>query len=213
MQTCDSQMSLDTLRKVSADDIPKLCEVLARAFANDSIARYVLPDDDSRERRLRRLYRVYFSVFLRHGSCYTDAGLKGAALWLPPGRYPLSLAQHMRVLPALAFAVAMDISRALRVLNHLDETCPRQGMFWYLGVLGVEPIRQRHGLGSNLIRPILSCCDDQGLGAYLETGTESNLPFYSKHGFTVMRESRIKNGPRLWHLWREPLFRNPAVAW
>jgi hypothetical protein len=149
MQTCDSQMSLDTLRKVSADDIPKLCEVLARAFANDSIARYVLPDDDSRERRLRRLYRVYFSVFLRHGSCYTDAGLKGAALWLPP----------------------------------------------------------------NLIRPILSCCDDQGLGAYLETGTESNLPFYSKHGFTVMRESRIKNGPRLWHLWREPLFRNPAVAW
>jgi GNAT superfamily N-acetyltransferase len=178
---------------------------LARAFFDDAIARHVLPDDALRARRLPAVYRLHFGVCMRLGTCHTNEGRDGAALWLGPGAYPLSLYQYLRVMPGMTRALGFrNVPRALRVLDHLDRMHPSGRTFWYLAVLGVAPRRQGEGIGRALIQPILRVCDRAGIGAWLETGTERNLSFYAGCGFRVLRESRIPNGPLVWGLWRDP---------
>ena len=203
-------MGTPDVRTANGSDVHQLSEMLARAFASDSIAKHVLPDDSFRQQGLGRVYRLYFKVFLRHGACYTNTGLEGAALWLPPGKYPLSLIEHLSLLPGMTRALGLwKVPNALGVLNHLEKMHPIDRKYWYLGVLGVEPSRQRNGIGNALIQPVLGLCNEDGVGAYLETGTESNLAFYATHGFKAMHESRIPNGPRVWGLWRDP---SPMLA-
>ncbi len=54
------------------------------------------------------------------------------------------------------------------------------------------------------MEPMLQRCDDEGVGAYLESSKERNVAFYGRHGFRVTRELRFPRGPRLWLMWRDP---------
>ena len=75
---------------------------------------------------------------------------------------------------------------------------------WYLGVLGTDPPMQGRGLGSGVMEPVLSRCDRDGIGAYLESSKESNVPYYRRHGFEVVEVVTLPKGPRLWLMWRHP---------
>jgi ribosomal protein S18 acetylase RimI-like enzyme len=75
----------------------------------------------------------------------------------------------------------------------------RKRRHWYLWVLGVQPDRQGQGFGGQLMAPILSQADRDGLPCYLETESERNVAFYRKHGFEVAHEGDIPGyGLRLW---------------
>jgi hypothetical protein len=52
--------------------------------------------------------------------------------------------------------------------------------------------------------PVLGRCDEEGVGAYLESSKESNIPYYRRHGFEVVGEIDFPSGPRLWAMWRDP---------
>ena len=78
--------------------------MLARAFEQDPIARYVFPDDAVRIHRLVPVYRLYLRVFARRGRVFSNEARSAAALWLPPGQYPLTWAQHLRLLPRMVWA-------------------------------------------------------------------------------------------------------------
>jgi hypothetical protein len=55
------------------------------------------------------------------------------------------------------------------------------------------------------MRAGLERCDAEGMPAYLENSNTRNLPFYLRHGFEVMSETRLPfDGPPLWFMWREP---------
>lgn len=192
------------IRPVTAVDLGTLSHVLARAFANDSIMRYVLPDDRVRAERLPEVYRLYLEVFMRLGVCHTNADRDCAALWLPPGTHPLSMLQRLRLLPGMAGALGLtSLLRAQRVLGHLDGIHPKGDDCWYLGVLGVSPDRQGRGLGGRLIEPVLQACDEARLGCWLETGMESNVAYYAARGFRTRSVSRIRDGPQVWGMWRD----------
>ena len=46
---------------------------------------------------------------------------------------------------------------------------------WYLGVLATDPDRQRQGLASAAIAPVLERADHDRVTTYLETGAPENL--------------------------------------
>ena len=179
--------------------------MLALAFEQDPIARYVFPDNAVRIHQLVPVYRLYLRVFARRGRLFSNEARSAAALWLPPGQYPLTWAQHLRLLPRMVWATgATGFVAATRVLDHLDSMHPAGKAFWYLGVLGVDPLSQHRGLGSTLLRCGLYVCDEEGIAVYLETAEPGNLPFYARFGFSELVESRLRRGPTVWGLWRDP---------
>ena len=57
----------------------------------------------------------------------------------------------------------------LRGMQEVERRHPHEPHY-YLSMLGVDPPAQRHGMGSALLGPMLARCDEEGVGAYLETG-------------------------------------------
>jgi GNAT superfamily N-acetyltransferase len=96
------------------------------------------------------------------------------------------------------------LPRVMRGLADVERRHP-DGLHLHLAILGVDPERQRRGLGSALLAPGLERCDRERLPAYLETGREANLAFYERHGFTVADQVALPRGPRVWTLTRKPL--------
>ena len=139
---------------------------------------------------------------LSHGACFTDAECAGAALWNPPGRWRMTVAQILRGSPGFVTALGTKVPRALRTLATVQRAHPL-APHYYLAVLGTRPEKQGKGLGSSLLRPILDRCDAEGLSAYLESSKEINIPFYQRHGFNVTGEIHLPDGPVVWPMWRD----------
>jgi GNAT superfamily N-acetyltransferase len=187
-----------------------LRRTLAQAFEHDPIAAYVLPDERTRLKRLERVYGIYLNVFTKLGFVVTTDELDAAALWLPPHRYPLTVMQNLRLLPAILLTFGRQSGRALTVMSILEGACPPRGHYWYLGVLGVVPPHQGRGVGTKLLERGLAIGDKAGAGAYLEAASEANVLFYERHGFSIRSELSLRDGPRVWTMWRDP--RQPASA-
>jgi ribosomal protein S18 acetylase RimI-like enzyme len=135
---------------------------------------------------------------------WTTPDVAGAALWGPPGHGVVPTAAVLRNGIELLRALGMRSARALRALTHVEHLHPKDP-HWYLGVLGTRPERQGTGVGSALLAPVLTRCDEEGMPAYLESSKESNIAFYRRHGFEVTGEIPLPGGgPTVWPMWRDP---------
>jgi GNAT superfamily N-acetyltransferase len=192
-----------TVRRLAAPDRDATARMLARAFDDDPLARYIFPSDRVRPAGLRSFFGIQLRhMFLPAAESYVTEDLTSAALWVPPGRPPLGAAAALRLAPLVRHTRART-PRTLRLLAAVDSRHPRQPHF-YLGVLGTDPPAQGRGLGSAVMQPVLERCDAEGTPAYLESSKERNVPFYRRHGFEVTEELRLPGAPPLWLMWREP---------
>lgn len=192
-------------RKATTADIELLAGVIARAFDGDPIWEFIFPDRNHLERYRRYMSHELKTHYLHLDESYTTVeGVQGAALWAPPGKWKQSNKQTLLSLPTAIRSVGANIPRALRAISMIEANHP-PGEHYYLSVLATDPVAQGTGVGSALLRPVLDRCDEQGIGAYLESSKEKNLAFYNRHGFEVTREIKLPGGgPSLWLMWREP---------
>jgi GNAT superfamily N-acetyltransferase len=193
------------VRKVTAVDVPGLAATLGRAFQDDPVMSWLLPDQSRRARKAARWFQLQMERFvLKHDQCYTTADLEGGAIWAPPGKWLVSVGDQARVLPQLVSIFGRRIPAGFRAFNFIEKRHPK-APHYYLAVLGTEPARQGKGIGSALMRPVLEICDREGVPAYLESSKERNVPLYRRHGFEVTEELDLPGqGPRVWLMWREP---------
>jgi ribosomal protein S18 acetylase RimI-like enzyme len=82
-------------------------------------------------------------------------------------------------------------------LNLLVDQIHPQEPHWYLGMIATRAEAQGTGAGSRMMRYTLGRVDADGLPAYLESTNPANIPFYERHGFAVVREARLPDGPAL----------------
>ena len=75
---------------------------------------------------------------------------------------------------------------------------------YYLEVVGTDPARQGQGHGAALLNEVLEKADAEGVGAYLESSKDSNVPYYRRFGFDVVGEIHHPDGPTMWRMWRDP---------
>ncbi len=198
-------MSEHVVRRATPADVPAIAHAMARAFAEDPLMTWVLPEGDGRVRRLEGWFAaVYRRVGLRHLEVYTTDPVMGAAEWAPPGRWRLPRRTALATMPFTLRWLGAGTWRLTTAMGLLERRHPTQE-HWYLGGLGTDPDHQRRGVASALLRPVLDRCDTEGLPAYLETQKAANVPFYASHGFAVADEVDVPDGgPHLWLMWREP---------
>jgi GNAT superfamily N-acetyltransferase len=192
------------VREGTAGDVDAAAAALISAFADDPVMCHLFRKDGTRARKLRALFVGEMRRSFTHGALHTtaDGTPKGAAIWMAPNKWKSGGLELLGQIPLL-FSLGLDTPRALGVLGKMEKIHPTEP-HWYLGVLGTAKEHQGKGVGSALLQPILAKCDEEGIPAYLESSKEQNIPFYKRHGFEVTTEIRLKDGPSMWPMWREP---------
>ena len=202
----------ETMR-LEATQIDRASATLARAFQEDPMMRYVLPNYARRARLLPWNFSVLLRYCLPYGEVLTTPDLSGVACWLPPGsgtKDAWGMLRSGMVLAPLKLGPAAFV-RFMGLTAYMDAARERivPTPHWYLFGIGVGPSRQGEGIGGALLKPALARADARGLPCYLETQTERNVEFYEKRGFKVSEASTIR-GLRLWTMLRAP--HNPTTA-
>ncbi len=178
--------------------------MLARAFHDDPVFGWMLPAEGSRHRRLRR----YFVTELHHESlrhsavevAWFDGRVAGAAVWFPPGT---PLGTEVSALPGYLRAFGRRLVIVSQYQSVAVHAHPHEEPHWYLAIIGVDPVRQRSGVGAALLRSRLRQCDEEGLPAYLESSKLENVPLYQHFGFHVTGSLGLPEGaPVVNTMWR-----------
>jgi GNAT superfamily N-acetyltransferase len=186
-------------------------KALVGAFWDDPMVEYIVPDERTRATGLPWFFGLAAKYAHRYGGTLhtTPGGVQGAALWLPPGE---TITDTLRMIRLGLFKAPFKMGlggtmRFFTAFNHLEHLHKNDvpADHWYLWVLGVDPERQGQGVGGSLIAPIIERADRDRLPCYHETMKERNVTFYEKHGFEVVVDDTIKNGPRYWTMRREPI--------
>ncbi len=201
---------LSNVPNLQAAQVDEASHVLARAFFDDPMVMYVIPDDEKRRRHLPWFFRLAARYGNLWGENFTTPGkVDGAAIWLPPGDNITKPLRMIRLgLLAAPFKFGLpSFMRFFTALNRLEHLHKRDvpPEHWYLFVLGVDPERQGQGVGGTIIQPVLERADRDHLPCYLETMKERNVTFYRKQGFEVVVDDVFPNGPHYWTMKRDPI--------
>jgi ribosomal protein S18 acetylase RimI-like enzyme len=191
------------VRHARTEDAPDLARVLARAFDDDPVTRWVYGEGRGRARWSANFFRWQLRRLTPQDVTWTTEDHEGAALWALPDRWRETTGEMLRLLAGTLPGVLGRAPRVLKGLGQVEARHPERSHM-YLAVLGVDPGRQGEGIGSALIGPGLELCDREGLPAYLETAKERNLAFYGRHGFRITEELALPKGPPIWLMWRDP---------
>ena len=195
------------VRPASRADVPALSETLSKAFADDPVMAWMLPDAADRRRRLPRVFRE----LTQHGHLGrggVEVALDGstvaaAALWDPPGRWQQSAAEQLRAIPSFLWAFGAAVRRGMLVDERMAAVHPEEP-HWYLAIIGSDPTVRGKGFGNALMRSRLDRCDAEYAPAYLESSNPDNVPYYERFGFEVTGEITLPDGPSLIPMWRRP---------
>lgn len=171
-------------------------EVLARAFRDNPLDVAVIGRSPRHRLRSNRAGMRASLVAARGIALRLVAGPEpaGALLATPPDRHPLPQPPLGEQLRCLLWQGPRVISRWAHVGSELLPHHPLE-RHWYLGLLGVEPRRQGHGVGARLMEAFVERVEADRLPAYLETDRPENVRFYRRFGFEVASELEILGVP------------------
>jgi ribosomal protein S18 acetylase RimI-like enzyme len=193
------------VRPATTEDLDGMAHALSLSFHDDPVMQWLFGDEPPRPvRYLRPFFAIEGRRHLQHRTVYTADGHPGAAYWDPPGHWKSSPMSILRLAPVMVRGIGRRTAKALQGLNRMEKAHAGHPDHYYLAVLGTRPDRQGEGVGSALMAPVLATCDAEGVGAYLESSKESNIPFYRRHGFEVVGEVTVPSGPTIWPMWRDP---------
>lgn len=184
------------VRSATAQDLPAVVSVLAEAFADDPVVRWMQPDGRHRAALFTALARDLHAAPGATDLALIDDRPVGSSLWDPPGYRPsrwqtarpiltfgLALRSHLRYGPALEAAFAQRRPK---------------GRHWYLAALGA--CTPGKGVGSALLQRRL---DQVRSAAYLESSHLANVTLYQRFGFEVREEIQLPfDGPTVWTMYR-----------
>lgn len=186
-----------TIERLSRDHKAEAVEVLAAAFHEYPVMRFVLRDaGEAYEARLRAL--VGFFCELRFTRDFPVLGLRdGGGLAAvagindpEPGPWPPALEAAWAETGGIIGRPALDrLERFEATGAGLEPKVPH----YYLGIIGVRPDLQGRGLARILIDGLIGMSREhpRSEGITLTTESPGNVPLYRRFGFEVVGEADI----------------------
>ncbi|MGV0835177.1 GNAT family N-acetyltransferase [Mycolicibacterium thermoresistibile] len=185
--------------------VKELAATLGRAFHDDPLMVWMLPEPDARARGLPRM----FATMTRHHFLGVGASevagadrIGAAALWDPPGRWKPTPWQELLMMPAFLSAFGRRAAAGRQASELMKQHHPEEP-HWYLAVIGSDPTVRGTGYGQALMRSRLDRVDAEHAPAYLECSNPDNVAYYQRFGFEVTDEIELPDGgPRMSLMWR-----------
>lgn len=187
-------------------DLDRASTVLGQAFADYAWTRWTV-DHDDHQHRITELQRTALeSVGLAFGHVWVgvvEGIVQSVAVWMDSSIVVPSDVRHQvhRITTELE-GVRHEASVAAE--REIAGWRPQERHF-YLATVGTAPPMQGRGLASAVLLPVLRIANDEGVCAFLETSSKSNIAFYSTLGFEIAHHRQISDGgPDVWAMLRRP---------
>jgi ribosomal protein S18 acetylase RimI-like enzyme len=188
------------IRRARLDEMRRLCTTAMRAFHDDPVMRWLVPDDEEFFRPGGETFRPAMTRWLDHEEVWCTEDSVAVAVWIPPGRPEPTT----RPDPPPPPPPPDRLERFAALEEVMAEHTPSEP-HWYLQLLATHPDWQRQGLGAALMGVMFERADAEGLPCYLETETVENVAYYRRHGFEVRSEWEVPaDGPHMWGMLRPP---------
>jgi GNAT superfamily N-acetyltransferase len=158
-----------------------LSQVIADAFADLTVSRWLIPDEVDRHRIFPGYFRLYVEHALAGGLVCTTPGQDAVALWLPAGEEPAPPSKGYDERLAALTGPWIDRFRAFD--QALEVRHPAGFAHHHLAILAVRPDRQGRRLGSALLRAHHAALDRDGIPAYVEASDLRTRRLYQVHGY------------------------------
>jgi len=187
------------VREATTSDVDAAVGTLTRALVDYPMTRACL-DPDNYVERLNQYHRLFLTgIGLKHGRVWVTDDVSAVAIWLTPATSHDAFAPHAEAFQEISgsrAALAAEYGQATAIFR------PRTPL-WLLALAGVDPDRQRRGLGHAVIEPGLAVADAEHSPAFLETQDPANIGFYESLGFTVTAELELPHhGPIHYSMYR-----------
>jgi len=197
-------MSEPGLRQLTENDIPAAAHTLAEAFHDDPIKCFLVGVEEVPVATSLPFFRAFLKMQIPHGLTFATPGFESVSVWAPPDHWKVPVTQIAKNMPTFLRLYKTRILQNLLVLNDMERKHPKEPHY-YLEFVGTTPAAQGTGMGTRVIGPMCERADTEGVGMYLESSKESNVPFYSRFGFEVRETLKHRNdGPTMWLMWRKP---------
>lgn len=191
---------MPTIRKATDVDLPAIGRTYRRAFADDPLVRWFIPDQAEYDAIGERFFLPLVLRWRHHDTLWcTDDGVAVAG-WNPPGRPEADVVD-----PDPIDHPPWRLERFAALRERMIANTPPEP-HWHLNMLATHPDWQRRGLGGALMSVVFEFADAAGLPCYLETETVENVAYYRHHGFDVRSEwdavTPDSPGPHMWGMLR-----------
>jgi RimJ/RimL family protein N-acetyltransferase len=201
-------MSVD-VRPARKPDVRELAGVLGRAFYDDPVTMWMIPNNNERAKAMPRVFATMTRHhFLAGGGAEVasrDGVIGGAALWDPPGRWKTTPREEWLMKPGFLLTLRKRVGHTEQLVELMKKNHPEEP-HWYLMLIGSDPTVRGAGFGQALMRSRLDRCDADRVPAYLENSNPKNEAYYMRFGFEVTAEIKLPDGgPSMWPMWRAPV--------
>jgi ribosomal protein S18 acetylase RimI-like enzyme len=187
---------MEVLYRLGMKDLDRASEVLGRAFYNDPDTVKILSDDDVRKEKLKHFFRCFVKFGIIYGEVYAPSpDLEGISVWVHSSTKDMTFWRNVKSgFLGLMFKVSgKAMSTFAKYGKQMDEATKTviDREHWFLFIIGVDPNHQRKGFGSKMIEPMLKRIDNENLPVMLDTNKQSNIGYYEKFGFEVVKTYKV----------------------
>jgi ribosomal protein S18 acetylase RimI-like enzyme len=184
-------MAIELVDGESEERRRHVIDALALAFARDPVMRWFYPEPSAYLKHFPKFIGAFGGASFGAGTAWASKDGGGAALWLPSGVHA-----DGDTIGSIAFETVDEAKHEAmgEMFEKMAEFHPEEP-HWYLAVIGVDTAYQGKGIGAQLMQGALARCDEEGLMAYLESSNPANISLYERHGFQVVDEIQIDDGP------------------
>lgn len=183
------------LYEVSLSRINEMADTSAEAFIanNDPIGNFMFQDEPDHLVLKRRFFRSLViscsPKAVRHG---ISPALEAVSIWFPPGM------DHSGDVDTDPFTAQDFVNhKTMEKMRAVDETIAALTAHlgrepqWYLHLVAVRPQFRNQGYSSQLIRPMLTRAESEGLPCTLITQSMENVRKYEHWGFKLVKEMPV----------------------
>ncbi|HVK81343.1 MAG TPA: GNAT family N-acetyltransferase [Verrucomicrobiae bacterium] len=198
---------MNEIRPATSADVPSAIAALVEAFERDALMLYLFAEHPN---GIRAGIETFFSILLRArielgapaDVLIENGAIRGAVMGnhTSPPAWPPALNKEWAAFEASVpeFRDRLESYEAICDAHQPDE------IFYYLGVIGVQPALQGKGAGKALLEHFCerSRADPKSRGVYLDTANPASLEFYYKNGFKLCGEGSLDGAP-LWCVYKQ----------
>ena len=189
-------MEFNNLYQIKKQDLDKSTEVLADAFMDYSMFKYILGKKHNKD-NIKIITNFFIKYAMIYGKAYASStDIEGLMLFLDYDNYKFNLFRTLRTGGLSLLKLGREAGNKFSQYEDFCEKIHQKAIqkpHQYLMAIGVDPDKQGEGHGSKMLKSLLEYTDRRKEACYLETHTSYNVDIYRNYGFEVVSEDTLPN--------------------